>query len=123
MHSSAHESYRRDDDRMNTHRNWHTQGLLRARADQQTDVAERDRAVRRIAMFLHTSVKSVEANLANSLLTVLCRIPENVPLRRSQDRTILGDVQLLFEEVEADDLRRPRLKYLIEAVLWRSRLQ
>ncbi|MDH3298642.1 MAG: hypothetical protein OEM23_03625 [Gemmatimonadota bacterium] len=108
---------------MNTHRNWHTQGLLRARADQQTDVAERDRAVRRIAMFLHTSVKSVEANLANSLLTVLCRIPENVPLRRSQDRTILGDVQLLFEEVEADDLRRPRLKYLIEAVLWRSRLQ
>lgn len=107
---------------MGTRSNWHTQGILRNPAELDSKEPERDRALRRVALFLHISVKAVEANLANSLLTVLCRIPESTPLRRSQDQTIVNDVKVLFDEIELDDLRRPRLKYLIEAVVWRSRI-
>lgn len=108
---------------MSTRANWHTQGLLRSPTSDETETAElRDRAIRRIALFLHTSVRIVETNLAGSLLTVLCRLPDGTPLRRSQDHTIVGDVQVLFEEIETDDLRRPQLKFLLEAAAFRSRM-
>jgi hypothetical protein len=108
---------------MSTRANWHTQGLLRSPTSDEAETAElRDRAIRRIALFLHTSVRNVETNLAASLLTVLCRLPDSTPLRRSQDHTIVGDVQVLFEEIETDDLRRPRLKFLLEAATFRSRM-
>jgi len=114
---------RRPEDARANRSNWHTQGILQDPDTFDFDAAERDRALRRIALFLHSSVKAVQANLPNSLLTVLCRIPENTPLRRSQDKTIVHDVNLLFQDIDEDDLRRPRLKFLLEAILWRSRLQ
>lgn len=40
-------------------------------------------------------------------MTVLCRLPASTPLRRSQDHTIVHDVQVLFVDIEDDDLRRP----------------
>jgi len=113
---------KRSDDVKASRSNWHTRGILQDPDTFDSDAAERDRSLRRIALFLHSSVNAVEANLPNSLLTVLCRIPENTPLRRSQDKTIVHDVNLLFQDVDADDLRRPRLKFLLEAILWRSRL-
>lgn len=122
MQNQANKPERRSEEPEGARRNWHTQGILQDPDAFDSDAAERDRALRRIALFLHSSVKSVRNNLANSLLTVLCRIPENTPLRRSQDKTIVRDVALLFEDVEPDDLRRPRLKFLLEAVQWRSRL-
>ncbi|TFG66372.1 MAG: hypothetical protein E4H28_02175 [Gemmatimonadales bacterium] len=99
-----------------------TQELLRSPKAGATEAAERDRAVRRIALFLHTSVRAVDGNLPGSLLTVLCRIPESTPLRRSQDHTIMNDVRLLFDEIEEDDQRLPRLKFLVEAASFRARM-
>ena len=96
-------------------RDKHTLGLLRNPPAGADEAAERDRAIRRIALFLHTSVRAVAGNLPGSLLTVLCRLPDSTPLRRSQDHTIVNDVILLFDEVESDDPRRPRLKFLVEA--------
>jgi hypothetical protein len=55
-------------------------------------------------------------------MTVLCRLPEGTPLRRSQDHTIVHDVQVLFDDIEDDDLRRPQLKFLLEAAMFRARL-
>ena len=99
-----------------------TQELLRHPKDGAAEVAERDRAIRRIALFLHSSVRVVESNLPGSLLTVLCRLPDSTPLRRSQDHTIVNDVQSLFNDIESDDIRRPRLKFLLEAASLRSRM-
>ena len=108
---------------MSRRENWHTQGLLRRPSSKDAEAAElRDRAIRRIALFLHTSVRTVEENLPGSLLTVLCRLPDSAPLRRSQDHTIMRDVQVLFDEIEADDLRRPRLKFLLEAATFRAQM-
>jgi hypothetical protein len=108
---------------MSTRDNWHTQGLLRSPSSREADAAElRDRAIRHIALFLHASVRTVETNLPGSLLTVLCRLPDSTPLRRSQDHTIVRDVQVLLDEIEADDLRRPRLKFLLEAASFRARM-
>lgn len=105
-----------------TTRDKSTQQLLRSPRAGAAEAAERDRAIRRIALFLHSSVRTVERNLAGSLLMVLCRLPDSTPLRRSQDHTIVHDVQVLFDEIETDDLRRPRLKFLLEAVTFRARL-
>lgn len=108
---------------MSTRTHWHTQGLLRRPITGEAKAAElRDRAIRRIALFLHASVRTVESNLPGSLLTVLCRLPESTPLRRSQDHTIVRDVQVLFDDIEDDDLRRPQLKFLLEAATFRVRL-
>ena len=99
-----------------------TQELLRHPRDGAAEAAERDRAIRRIALFLHSSVRVVESNLPGSLLTVLCRLPDSTPLRRSQDHTIVNDVQTLFNDIESDDMRLPRLKFLLEAASVRSRM-
>jgi len=99
-----------------------TQELLHHRRDGAAEAAERDRAIRRIALFLHSSVRVVESNLPGSLLTVLCRLPDSTPLRRSQDQTIVNDVQTLFNDIESDDILRPRLKFLLEAASFRSRM-
>ncbi len=122
MQNQARKPDKRSEEPRPERRNWHTQGILQDPDAFDSQAAERDRALRRIALFLHSSVKNVQNNLANSLLTVLCRIPENTPLRRSQDKTIVRDVALLFEDIEPDDLRRPRLKFLLEAIQWRARL-
>ncbi len=103
--------------------NWHTQGLLRSPDSEDSRAADLDAATRRIALFLHASVRTVETNLPGSLLTVLCRLPDATPLRRSQDHIVVRDLQLLFDQIEADDLRRPRLKFLLEAATYRSRMQ
>ncbi len=108
---------------MSTRTHYHTQGLLRRPKTGESEAAElRDRSIRRIALFLHVSVRTVESNLPGSLMTVLCRLPESTPLRRSQDHTIVRDVQVLIDDIEDDDLRRPRLKFLLEAATFRARL-
>lgn len=81
------------------------------------------RAIRRIALFLDRPVRRVEANLPGALQDVLCRLPWESRLRRDRDRVLVEDVRLLFEnDVELDDLRRPRLKYLLEHVELRTRM-
>ncbi len=108
---------------MSTRTHYHTQGLLRRPRTGESEAAElRDRAIRRIALFLHASVRTVESNLPGSLMTVLCRLPQSKPLRRSQDHTIVRDVQVLIDDIEDDDLRSPQLKYLLEAATFRARL-
>lgn len=79
-------------------------------------------AVRRIALFLEVPVSRVEANIPNALQDVLCRLPWDRALRRERDHVILDDVRFLFERMEPDDLRRRRLKFLIEHAERRARL-
>ena len=99
---------------------WHTRGLLRDTSPETEASAARDRAIRQIALFLGASVRTVEGNMPNSILTVLCRLPDGVALRRGQDKTLMQAVQLLFAEIEEDDPRRPRLNYLMESASFRS---
>ncbi len=107
---------------MSTRDNGHAPELIRRPSSDDAEGAKlRERAIRRIALFLETSVETVEANLPGSLLTILCRLPENTQLRRSQDHIILREMQLLFDEIESDDVRRPRLKFLLEAATVRRR--
>ncbi|HSM09601.1 MAG TPA: hypothetical protein VLA33_11375 [Gemmatimonadota bacterium] len=43
-------------------------------------------------------------------------------LRRRRDQVVLQDVRFLWEQVESDDPRRPRLKFMLEHAERRSRL-
>ena len=107
---------------MSNREHWHTQGLLRDTSPEDEALAARDKAIRHVALFLNASVRTVEHNVPNSLLTVLCRLPDGMALRRGQDKSLMKAVHLLFAEVEDDDPRRPRLNYLIESAAWRSRI-
>lgn len=107
---------------MSNRNNWHTQGILRDTSPEEEALVARDRAIRQLALFLNSSVRTVEGNVPNALLTVLCRLPDGVALRRGQDKTLMKAVQVLFAEVEPDDPRRPRLNYLMESAAWRSRI-
>lgn len=82
----------------------------------------RDRAVRRLALFVERPPAAVEANIPGSLQDALCRLPWDRALRRHRDRVVLQDVRFLWEQIESDDLRRPRLKFLLEHAERRSRL-
>lgn len=82
----------------------------------------RGRAVRRLALFLERSPAAVEANIPGSLQDVLCRLPWEKALRRHRDRVVLQDVRFLWEQMESDDLRRPRLKFMLEHAERRSLL-
>lgn len=81
-----------------------------------------ERSVRRLALFLERSPAAVEANMPGSLQDVLCRLPWERALKRHRDRVVLQDVRFLWEQMESDDLRRPRLKYMLEHAERRSRL-
>jgi hypothetical protein len=100
---------------------WRTQGLLRDTSPEDEAIAARDKSIRQVALFLNASVRTVEGNVPNALLTVLCRLPDGVALRRGQDKTLMKAVQLLFAEIDHDDPRRPRLNYLMESASFRSR--
>lgn len=82
----------------------------------------RDRAVRRLALFLERTPAAVEGNVPGALQEVLSRLPWERALRRHRDHVVLQDVRFLWEQMEADDLRRPRLKYMLEHAERRSRL-
>lgn len=82
----------------------------------------RDRAIRRIALILERSPRAVETNIPGSLHDVLCGLPWERALRRHRDHVILQDVRFLWEQMESDDLRRPRLKFMLEHAERRSRL-
>jgi hypothetical protein len=101
---------------------WRTQGLLRNPSPEEEAMVARDRAIRRVALFLNASVRTVEQNVPNALLRVLCKLPDGRALRRGQDKVLMKAVHLLFAEVEHDDPRRPRLNYLLESASWRSRI-
>jgi len=81
-----------------------------------------ERATRRIALFLGRPARRVEENLAGALRDVLCSLPWESRLRRDRDRGLVEDVRFLFDALEADDLRRPSLKYLLEHAERRTRL-
>lgn len=82
----------------------------------------RDRAIRRLALFLERSPTAVETNVPGALQEVLCRLPWDRALRRHRDHVVLEDVRFLWERMERDDLRRSRLKFLLEHAERRSRL-
>lgn len=82
----------------------------------------RERAIRRVALFLEQVPASVEANVPGALQDVLARLPWERALRRHRDRVLLQDVRFLFEQIERDDLRRPRLKFMLEHAERRTRL-
>lgn len=84
-----------------------------------TDV---ERAVRRVALFLDWPERRVAANLPGAVQDVLCRLPWDARLRRERDHVLVADARLLFGLVQADDLRRPRLQYLLEHAERRTRL-
>jgi hypothetical protein len=82
----------------------------------------RDRAIRRLALFLERSPADVERNVAAALQDVLSRLPWERALRRHRDCVVLQDVRFLWEQMESDDLRRPRLKFMLEHAERRSML-
>ncbi len=81
-----------------------------------------DRAVRRLALFLERSPAAVDKNIPGALQDVLSRLPWERALRRHRDRVVLQDVRFLWEQMESDDLRRPRLKFMLEHAERRSML-
>lgn len=82
----------------------------------------RERAIRRIALFLERSPADIETNVPGAMQDVLSRLPWERALRRHRDHVVLQDVRFLWEQIEPDDLRRPRLKYMLEHAERRSRL-
>ncbi|MFW6078602.1 MAG: hypothetical protein ACODAE_03215 [Gemmatimonadota bacterium] len=82
----------------------------------------RDRAIARLALVLERPSSAVERNVPGALQDVLCRLPWERALRRHRDRVVLQDVRFLWEQMESDDLRRPRLKFMLEHAERRSRL-
>lgn len=80
------------------------------------------RAIRRLALFLERTPAAVQTNVPGALEEVLCRLPWERALRRHRDRVVLQDVRFLFEQMDRDDLRRSRLKFLLEHSERRSRL-
>lgn len=82
----------------------------------------RARALRRLALFLDRSPADVVTNIPGALQDVLCRLPWEKALRRHRDRVVLQDVRFLWEQMESDDLRRPRLKFMLEHAERRSML-
>lgn len=82
----------------------------------------RDRAIRRIALYLDRPARRVAANPAGAIRDVLCSLPWGSRLRRDRDRILVDDVRFLFDGLEADDPRRPTLKYLLEHNERRTRL-
>lgn len=94
----------------------------RARPAEELRAKGREEAVRRIALFLERPASRVEANVPGALQEVLCRLPWERALRRERDLVVLRDVRFLFEAMAPDDLRRARLKFLLEHAERRSRL-
>lgn len=82
----------------------------------------RDRAIRRIALFLEKPAERVASNVPGALQEALRLLPWERALRRHRDHVILHDVRFLFDRMDADDLRRPRLKFLLEHAERRARL-
>ena len=82
----------------------------------------RDRAIRRLALVLDRSPADLERNVPGALQEVLCRLPWEMALRRHRDRVVLQDVRFLWGQMESDDLRRPRLKFMLEHAERRSML-
>ena len=101
---------------------WRTQGLLRDTSPEEEAMVARDKAIRHVALFLNASVRTVERNVPNALLSVLCKLPDGRALRRGQDKVLMKAVHHLFAEVEHDDPRRRRLNYLLESASFRSRI-
>lgn len=81
-----------------------------------------EEALRRLALFLEKPLRMVERNVPGSIQEALSRLPWERRLRRRRDQVVLQDLRLLWEQMDADDLRRARLKFLLEHAERRSRL-
>jgi hypothetical protein len=79
--------------------------------------------VRRLALFLEVPVDRVAANIPGALHDALGQLPWEQRLQRHRDRVVLQDVRFLFEEMDREDLRRPRLKFMLEHAERRSRMR
>jgi len=82
----------------------------------------RSRAIGRLGLFLERTPAAVDRNVAGALEEVLCRLPWDRALRRHRDRVVLQDVRFLYDQMDRDDLRRSRLKFLLEHAERRLRL-
>ena len=80
------------------------------------------RAIRRLALFLQVPVDRVAGNVPGALQDALGQLPWEFRLQRHRDRVVLQDVRFLFDEMDRDDLRRPRLKFMLEHAERRSRM-
>ena len=80
------------------------------------------RAIRRLALFLEVPIERVAANVPGAIQDALGRLPWEYRLRRHRDRVVLQDVRFLFEAMDPDDIRRPRLKFMLEHAERRSRM-
>lgn len=80
------------------------------------------RAIRRLALFLQVPVERVTDNVPGALQDALGQLPWEYRLQRHRDRVVLQDVRFLFDGMDGDDLRRPRLKFMLEHAERRSRM-
>lgn len=78
--------------------------------------------VEHVAQYLGTTTEAVLENVPNAVLRVLCEVPQHTRLRRIHDSTILSNLRKLVDAMADDDLRRPRLRYLLEDAERRSRM-
>jgi hypothetical protein len=78
--------------------------------------------VEHLAQYIGTTTEAVLENIPNAVLQALCSVPQYTRLRRVHDATILGNLRTLVDAMPADDLRRPRLRFLLEDAERRSRM-
>jgi hypothetical protein len=78
--------------------------------------------IEHLAHYLGTTTEAVLENVPNAVLQALCRIPQHSRLRRYHDSTLIGRLRTLVDAMPADDLRRPRLRFLLEEAERRSRM-
>lgn len=79
-------------------------------------------ALRRLALFLEKPLRLVERNVPGSVQEALSRLPWERRLQRKRDQVILQDLRVLWERMDAEDLRHARLKFMLEHAERRSRL-
>lgn len=78
--------------------------------------------VEHLAKYLEETTEAVLENVPNAVLRALCAVPQYTRLRRVHDATLLANLRTLVDAMPSDDLRRPRLRFLLEDAERRSRM-
>lgn len=78
--------------------------------------------VEHLAKYIGETTEAVLENVPNAVLRALCDVPQYTRLRRIHDATILANLRALVDGMPSDDLRRPRLRFLLEDAERRSRM-
>lgn len=78
--------------------------------------------VEHLAKHIGATTEAVLENVPNAVLRALCDVPQYTRLRRVHDATILANLRILVDAMPSDDLRRPRLRFLLEDAERRSRM-